>query len=51
VRIFGLLLMAIVVFLVINGEVLGDHTVFIGFGLIIVGIVAIAAVSQSKSFD
>ncbi len=51
VRIFGLILMVIGVFLTINGEILGDNTRFIGFGLIIAGIASIAAVSQSKSFD
>lgn len=51
VRIVGLILTIVGVFLTINGEILGDNTRFIGFGLIIAGIVAIAAVSQSKSFD
>ena len=51
IRIVGLILITLGVFLTINGEFFGDNTRFIGFGLIIAGIVAIAAVSQSKSFD
>ena len=51
IRIVGLILIAVGVFLTINGEILGDNTRFIGFGLIIAGIAAIAAVSQSTSFD
>lgn len=39
------------VLLMINGKILGGNTVFIGLGIIIIGIGLITAVSQSKSFD
>ena len=51
IRIFGLILMAASVFLIINGEILGVNTRFIGFGVMILGIILISAVSQSKGFD
>lgn len=51
IRIIGLILMVGAVLLMINGKILGGNTVFIGMGIMILGIALIATVSQSKSFD